>query len=475
MNEINNYITLYSKNLTKEILNLVDNSNQQIPGEIMKVNGDNLVLNINSQTIMAKNYSLFSFKEGDKIYLSSPKYQDGKLTFKVVELLSKNTKTTSDVSSNDNLCDINFVKSQSSDVGKSISNRIENLVKLTKSESFLYIGKDEISSSLLEFAKKNEVFLGTVTVQREGELDKLIIKVGEKHFEIENDLSTFYLQGKIKEGKGLNGSDKLFLFVFDKEKGLILIPKEMVVNEEFKDILLSILSNNQIEPKEEKDFLVILSLILAKMPITKEEFMKEKAQLSKFLDRLNEVFANRHQGRDLDRENLAINTKEGFFLFKLLSKEDKAFEQKVVQTLNDLRFSQKESIQFDFGSFYLNIFNFKLNIYNNSFELQLFVNRKKGNNMKVSSVMIRINTQTLGCIGIYVKKVSQNTFKAVIASDRLFTLKLIENKASELIAALKKRGYKLKIDYKMEDTSTANVILDFLTFEASIQKIDMRV
>lgn len=143
--------------------------------------------------------------------------------------------------------------------------------------------------------------------------------------------------------------------------------------------------------------------------------------------------------------------------------------------MNDLRFNQKENIQFDFGSFYLNIFNFKLNINEKPFELQFFVNRKKVTNMKVNSVMIRINTQNLGCMGVYVKKISQNTFRAMIASDRLFTLKLIESKANELIAALKERGYKLEIDYKMEDTSTTNVILDFLMCEAPIQKIDMKV
>lgn len=64
-------------------------------------------------------------------------------------------------------------------------------------------------------------------------------------------------------------------------------------------------------------------------------------------------------------------------------------------------------------------------------------------------------------MGVYVKRFHKNTFRAMIASDRLFTLKLIESKANELIAALKERGYKLEIDYKMEDTSTTNVILDF--------------
>ncbi|ABP67732.1 hypothetical protein Csac_2150 [Caldicellulosiruptor saccharolyticus DSM 8903] len=475
MNEINNYITLYRQNLINEILNLIDNSNQQITGEIIKVNGDNLILNINSQTIMAKNLSSFSFKEGDKVWLSSPKYQDGKLTFKIVELLPQNTRTNSDVNSNDNLSNITFAKSQNSDVERDISNKIENLIRFTKPESFLFIKEDKIPSSLLEFAKRNKVFLGTITIEKEGESEKLIIKVGEKTFEIENELNTFYLQGKIKEGKIFSGDNNLFLFVFDKEKGLILIPKETVVNKEFKDIILSIFSNNRIEPKEEKDFLAILSLILAKRPITKDEFMMERAQLNKFLDSLNKVFANKRQGQDLDKENLIINTKEGFFLFKLLSRDDKAFEQKVVQILNDLRFNQKENIQFDFGSFYLNIFNFKLNINEKPFELQFFVNRKKVTNMKVNSVMIRINTQNLGCMGVYVKKISQNTFRAMIASDRLFTLKLIESKANELIAALKERGYKLEIDYKMEDTSTTNVILDFLMCEAPIQKIDMKV
>ncbi|WAM32548.1 hypothetical protein [Caldicellulosiruptor naganoensis] len=467
MNEINNYIALYRQNVTREILNFIGNSERQITGEIVKVNGKNLVLNINSQIVIASNNSSFSFKEGDRVYLSSPKYQDGKLTFKVVKLISEDTKITSN--------NIDFAKFQNSEVESSISNRIENLIRFIEPENLFYIKEDKIPRPFLEFAKRNEVFLGIIALEKESDFEKLIVKIEGQTFEIENDLNTFYLQKELKEGKIFSRDDRLFLFIYDKEKGVILVPKEVVINKGFKNIISSIISNNQIELKEEKDFLAVLSLILAKRPITKEEFTKERSQLSKFLDRLNEVFANKHQGQVLDKENLIINPKEGFFLFKLLNKEDKAFEQKVVQILNDLRFNQKENIQFDFGSFYLNIFNFRLNMDNNSFELQLFVNRKKGINMKVSSVMVRINTQTLGCIGIYVKKVSQNTFKAVIASDRLFTLKLIKNKESELIAALKERGYKLEIDYKMEDTSTASVILDFLTFEASIQKIDMKV
>lgn len=254
MNEINNYITLYRQNLINEILNLIDNSNQQITGEIIKVNGDNLILNINSQTIMAKNLSSFSFKEGDKVWLSSPKYQDGKLTFKIVELLPQNTRTNSDVNSNDNLSNITFAKSQNSDVERDISNKIENLIRFTKPESFLFIKEDKIPSSLLEFAKRNKVFLGTITIEKEGESEKLIIKVGEKTFEIENELNTFYLQGKIKEGKIFSGDNNLFLFVFDKEKGLILIPKETVVNKEFKDIILSIFQITESSQKKKRIF-----------------------------------------------------------------------------------------------------------------------------------------------------------------------------------------------------------------------------
>lgn len=475
MNEIGNYITFYTKNITQEILNLINSSNQQIVGEVLKVIGDNLIININSQTIVAKNHSSFLFKEGDKVYLTGPKYEGGKLTFKVANFLSGDKQTASYIDLNDSLRAISSLKFQDLNTGINVSDIVENLNKLSEAEDFIYIEKEKIPGSFLEFAKKNEVFLGTVTTQKEAELDRIVVKVGEECFEIENNLN-MYIQEKIKENESFSDSNnKLFLFIFDNKKGLILIPKETVANEEFKKILLSIFSDGQVSLKEEKDFLVVLSLVLAKKQITKEEFFKEKLQLNRFLVKINELFASRNKNGNLERGNLAADIKESFFLFKLIDSQDKDFSQKVVQILSDLRFDQKESVRFDFGNFYLNIFNFSLNVDNNSFKLQLFVNKKKNSSTKASSIMIRINTQTMGCVGIYVKKVSQNNFKAIIASDRLCTLKLIRSKENELITALKDRGYNLNIDYKMEDTSTANVILDFLTFETSIQKIDMKV
>ncbi|WAM34731.1 hypothetical protein [Caldicellulosiruptor morganii] len=474
MNIMSNYITLYSQNLVKEILNLVDGANQEIPGKIVKINGQQLVIDIGSQTVVAKNQSSFSFKEGDEILLSSPVYQDGKFIFRIVKFQIEENKTDQKTNSNNNLDSI-AAKSKN-DIVKGILNKIGKLIELPETDNFIYIEKSKIPGSLMEFAERNEVFLGTATVKREDEIEKLIIKVGDQTFETENDPGIFSLQGKVKEAKTFMGDENLFLFVFNKEKGLAVIPqKNLIFNQEFKNFLLSIFSHTQIEPREEKDFLTILSLILARKSITKEEFVKEKAELTKFVENLREVFARKPQVFSLDNENLTVGTKEGFFLFKLLAKEDGAFEQKIAQVLNDLRFNQKETIQFDFGNLYLNIFNFRLDVNNNPFELQFFVNKKKGNSTKASSVMIRINTQTLGCVGIYVKKVLQNTFKAVIFSDRLSTLKLIESSADELVKALKERGYKLEIDCKLKDTSSTAAMLEFLVFETSIQKIDMKV
>ncbi|ADD02693.1 conserved hypothetical protein [Thermoanaerobacter italicus Ab9] len=456
----NNFIVFYQKqNPVTEILDLT-NSTEDVICEVVKIDGKNLMLKMGSKIIFATNNSSFSFKQGDKVLLTQPKYQDGKLIFKVAHFFLNKNAVITNFNTRDILLDKNPVKLLLSKTRSNNLNLSTNIVEAEKEQYVTFIEAKKIPQPLLKFVKGVGVFIGTL--ETDGET--FLIKVGDTFFEIDGELLDLPQKGEFasKDIMSLKSND--FLFIFNQEKGLFIIPKERILKEDFNSFILNILSNTSIRPKDEEDVLAILSLVLAKKPLTKEEFFKEKVQIHKFIEKLVDFY----------KEELQPTKEDVFLLFKVLQ-QSRVTKSKIAQILNTVRFNDKSHIKFDFGSFYLNIFNLKLDVNNNSFEIQFFVNRKKGLDFKVNSIMIRLNTQNLGCVGVYVKRVYSNKFEAIFISDRLSTLKLVNDKEKILIESLKAKGYSLELDYRMEKTSARSAIMDFLILETGLQKIDIRV
>lgn len=59
MNYTNNLITFLKQNNIKEILNLFGNQDKEFDAQVVGVEGDRLILNVGSKTILAQNSSSF--------------------------------------------------------------------------------------------------------------------------------------------------------------------------------------------------------------------------------------------------------------------------------------------------------------------------------------------------------------------------------------------------------------------------------
>lgn len=62
MNYTNNLITFLKQNNIKEILNLFGNQDKEFDAQVVGVEGDRLILNVGSKTILAQNSSSFFFQ-----------------------------------------------------------------------------------------------------------------------------------------------------------------------------------------------------------------------------------------------------------------------------------------------------------------------------------------------------------------------------------------------------------------------------
>ncbi len=470
MNQVNNLVTFLKQNNIKEILNLFDNQTKEFDAQVIEVEGNRLILNVGSKTILAQNSSSFSFNPGDKVRLANPVWKDGKLTFKIMDVVSKQENFNSISYFEDKLREETLFKIL--DAVK--LNSVFDLAGKAKEEIFT-IPEEKLPVEFLEFADKEKVFVASLEIEKD---ENVFLKLSDKTFEFKKE---FFLGSQNENGilEKLKFSDyksESFIVVFEKGKGLIFVPQKNFMKDFFKSMLNDHIGNFDIKIDNENDLFAFLGLIFSKKPLSKEEFIKEKSEFIRFVEKIKEIF-EKFENKEADKiQDIALNKKEEFLLFKIADSHKEFSEQKVLQLLEKINPNQNQQTTLDFDTFYMNIFNLKYELNNHQYEISVFVNKKKGvSNFKANSIMLKLTTQNIGTIGIYVKKVSQGSFKSIIVCERLSTLNLIRENQQKLLELLKESGYKLDVEYKMDQTSNSSLAVDYLIFDNTLSRLDLKV
>lgn len=470
MNQVNNLVTFLKQNNIKEILNLFDSSTKEFDAQVIEVEGNRLILNVGSKTILAQNSSSFSFNPGDKVRLANPVWKDGKLTFKIMDVVSKQENFNSISYFEDKLREETLFKIL--DAVK--LNSVFDLAGKAKEEIFT-IPEEKLPVEFLEFADKEKVFVASLEIEKD---ENVFLKLSDKTFEFKKE---FFLGSQNENGilEKLKFSDyksESFIVVFEKGKGLIFVPQKNFMKDFFKSMLNDHIGNFDIKIDNENDLFAFLGLIFSKKPLSKEEFIKEKSEFIRFVEKIKEIF-EKFENKEADKiQDIALNKKEEFLLFKIADSHKEFSEQKVLQLLEKINPNQNQQTTLDFDTFYMNIFNLKYELNNHQYEISVFVNKKKGvSNFKANSIMLKLTTQNIGTIGIYVKKVSQGSFKSIIVCERLSTLNLIRENQQKLLELLKESGYKLDVEYKMDQTSNSSLAVDYLIFDNTLSRLDLKV
>lgn len=470
MNQVNNLVTFLKQNNIKEILNLFDSSTKEFDAQVIGVEGDRLILNVGSKTILAQNSSSFSFNPGDKVRLANPVWKDGKLTFKIMDIVSKQENFNSISYFEDKLREETLFKTL--DAVK--LNSVFDLTGKAKEEIFTIL-EDKVPPEFLEFAYKEKVFVASLEIEKD---ENVFLKLSDKTFEFKKEvfLGSQNENGVLEKLKFSDYKSESFIVVFEKGKGLIFVPQKNFMKDFFKSMLNDHIGNFDIKIDNENDLFAFLGLIFSKKPLSKEEFIKEKSEFIRFVEKIKEIFEKFENKEAAKIQDIALNKKEEFLLFKIADSHKEFSEQKVLQLLEKINPNQNQQTTLDFDTFYMNIFNLKYELNNHQYEISVFVNKKKGvSNFKANSIMLRLTTQNIGTIGIYVKKVSQGSFKSIIVCERLSTLNLIRENQQKLLELLKESGYKLDVEYKMDQTSNSSLAVDYLIFDNTLSRLDLKV
>ncbi|AEM73988.1 hypothetical protein [Caldicellulosiruptor acetigenus] len=470
MNQVNNLVTFLKQNNIKEILNLFDSSTKEFDAQVIEVEGDRLILNVGSKTILAQNSSSFSFNPGDKVRLANPVWKDGKLTFKIMDVVSKQENFNNISYFEDKLREETLFKTL--DAMK--LNSVFDLTGKAKEEIFT-IPEEKLPVEFLEFAEKEKVFVASLEIERD---ENFFLKLSDKTFEFKKEvfLGSQNENGILEKLKFSDYKSESFIVVFEKSKGLIFVPQKNFMKDFFKSMLNDHIGNFDIKIDNENDLFAFLGLIFSKKPLSKEEFIKEKSEFIRFVEKIKEIFEKFENKEAVKLQDIALNKKEEFLLFKIADSHKEFSEQKVLQLLEKINPNQNQQTTLDFDTFYMNIFSLKYELNNHQYEISVFVNRKKGvSNFKANSIMLKLTTQNIGTIGIYVKKVSQGSFKSIIVCERLSTLNLIRKNQQKLLELLKESGYKLDVEYKMDQTSNSSLAVDYLIFDNTLSRLDLKV
>jgi len=470
MNQVNNLVTFLTQNNIKEILNLFDSQAKEFDAQVVGVEGDRLILNVGSKIILAQNGSSFSFNPGDKVRLANPVWKDGKLTFKIMDVVSKQEDFNS----------ISYFggKLQEETLFKTLDavklNSVFDLVEREKEEIFT-IPEDKFATEFLEFAEKEKVFVASLEIDKD---ENVFLKLSDKTFEFKKEvfLGSQNENGILEKLKFSDYKSESFIVVFEKGKGLIFVPQKNFMKDFFKSMLNDHIRNFDIKIDNENDLFAFLGLIFSKKPLSKEEFIKEKSEFIRFGEKIKEFFERFQNKEAVKIQDIALNKKEEFLLFKIAGSRTEFSEQKVLQLLEKINSNQSQQITLDFDTFYMNIFNLKYELNNHQYEISVFVNKKKGvSNFKANSIMLKLTTQNIGTIGIYVKKVFHGSFKSIIVCERLSTLNLIRENQQKLLELLKENRYKLDIEYRIDNTSNSSLAVDYLIFDNTLSRLDLKV
>ncbi|ADQ07470.1 conserved hypothetical protein [Caldicellulosiruptor hydrothermalis 108] len=470
MNYINNLITFLKQNNIKEILNLFDNQEKEFDAQVVGVEGDRLILNVGSKTILAQNSSSFSFNPGDKMRLANPVWKDGKLTFKIMDVVSKQENFNSISYFEDKLQEETLFKTL--DAVK--LNNVFDLAQNAKEEIFT-IPEEKLSAEFLEFAEKEKMFVASLEIEKD---ENVFLKLSDKTFEFKKEvfLGSQNENGILEKLKFSDYKSESFIVVFEKGKGLIFVPQKNFMKDFFKSMLNDHIGNFDIKIDNENDLFAFLGLIFSKKPLSKEEFIKEKSEFIRFVEKIKEIFERFQNKEAVKIQDITLNKKEEFLLFKIADFHKEFSEQKVFQFLEKINSNQSQQTTLDFDTFYMNIFNLKYELDNHQYEISVFVNKKKGvSNFKANSIMLKLATQNIGTIGIYVKKVFHGSFKSIIVCERLSTLNLIRENQQKLLEFLKENGYKLDIEYRIDNTSNSSLAVDYLIFDNTLSRLDLKV
>ncbi|ACM60077.1 hypothetical protein B0S90_1266 [Caldicellulosiruptor bescii] len=470
MNYTNNLITFLKQNNIKEILNLFGNQDKEFDAQVVGVEGDRLILNVGSKTILAQNSSSFFFNPGDRVRLANPVWEDGKLTFKIMDVVSKQ----------ENFNSISYLenKLQEETLFKTFDavklNNVFDLAQNAKEEIFT-IPKDRFTAEFLEFAEKEKVFVASLEIEND---ENVFLKLSDKTFEFRKEvfLGSQNENRILEKLKFSDYKSESFIVVFEKGKGLIFVPQKNFMKDFFKSMLNDHIGKFDIKIDNENDLFAFLGLIFSKKPLSKEEFIKEKSEFIRFVEKIKEIFERFQNKEEVKNQDITLNKKEEFLLFKIADFHKEFSEQKVLQLLEKINPNQNQQTTLDFDTFYMNILNLKYELNNHQYEISVFVNKKKGvSNFKANSIMLKLATQNIGTIGIYVKKVSQGSFKSIIVCERLSTLNLIRENQQKLLEILKENGYKLDIEYRIDQTSNSSLAFDYLIFDNTLSRLDLKV
>uniref|UniRef100_A0A7C5Z2W3 Flagellar hook-length control protein FliK n=1 Tax=Caldicellulosiruptor owensensis TaxID=55205 RepID=A0A7C5Z2W3_9FIRM len=470
MNQVNNLVTFLKQNNIKELLNLFDVQAKEFDAQVVGVESDKLILNIGSKTILAQNISSFSFTPGDKVRLANPVWKDGKLTFKIVDVISGKEESAA----------VSYFgrKHQEGALFKTLNTlKLENIFNFSEgSEGEIFVvPEDEFTAEFLEFAKKEKVFATSLEI---GKDENVFLKLSDKTFELKKEVffGSQNEKGILQKIELSEYKSENFIVIFEKGKGLIFVPQKNLMKDFLKGMLNDHIRNFDIKINNENDLFAFLGLIFSKKPLSKEEFIKEKSEFIRFVEKIKEFFERFQNKEAVKIQDVALNKKEEFLLFKIAGSHTEFSEQKVLQLLEKINPNQSQQITLDFDTFYMNIFNLKYELNNHQYEISVFVNKKKGvSNFKANSIMLKLTTQNIGTIGIYVKKVLHGSFKSIIVCERLSTLNLIKENQKQLLEFLEAKDYKLDIEYKIDQTTNSSLAVDYLIFDNTLSRFDLKV
>ncbi|ADQ04329.1 hypothetical protein Calow_0759 [Caldicellulosiruptor owensensis OL] len=470
MNQVNNLVTFLKQNNIKEILNLFDSQAKEFDAQVVGVEGDRLILSVGSKTILAQNSSSFSFNPGDKLRLTNPVWKDGKLTFKIVDVISGKEESAA----------VSYFgrKHQEGVLFKTFNTlKLENIFNFSEgSEGEIFvIPEDKFTAELLEFAENEKVFATSLEIEKD---ENVFLKLSDKTFELKKEVffGSQNENGILEKLKFSDYKSESFIVVFEKGKGLIFVPQKNFMKDFLKGMLNDHIRNFDIKINNENDLFAFLGLIFSKKPLSKQEFIKEKSEFIRFVEKIKEFFERFQNKEAVKIQDVALNKKEEFLLFKVAASNKEFSEQKMLQLLEKINQNQNQQITLDFDTFCMNIYNLKYELNNHPYEISVFVNKKKGvSNFKANSIMIKLTTENIGTIGIYIKKIFQGNFKSIIVCERLSTLKLIKENQKQLLEFLKAKGYKLDIEYKIDQTTNSSLTVDYLIFDNTLGRLDLKV
>ncbi|MEZ0536178.1 hypothetical protein ACAG39_02875 [Caldicellulosiruptoraceae bacterium PP1] len=433
MDNINSNEIIFN-NISKILFNIIDNTFENktslINGKILTINKDQLTISTNGQVITALNTSDLNFEEGQDILLKLVDIRDGKYIYKVLrQELSINSKV--------NKGDIKIINN--------------NLTKID-------IPKIYFNNDIFETIDSHDLI-------------EVFIKNNN------NTISMFFDNNLVEQIK--------YNLPFDYQgPALLKFDNEIVSiifnSNDSQQKIINLFKNVNVEIKNNIDMYTAYGLVIDKKPIIKEEFINEKNKFLKYIKNIDfENDENKsllHLLSRLKNNSEIKSLSDVFLLYKI--KDEKIKTLFIKDERNDVLENNIEKgfiiTKDNYNYYILNNQNI-VERYNGNINLVIKENNKKRDYAKIESIAVMVNTDNLGKVSFYVKKMNNRHYNVLFLLENFEIYNYFNYNKNILLEMLRSNNKEIRIEYRISKNCISNLVIGMMIDNNEISKIDLKV